>query len=58
MYVTVFNASLIIGWLVFSGGAVMVHPGFGMAASGLMLVFLTLLVARMVGLRGKDQADT
>jgi uncharacterized membrane protein YozB (DUF420 family) len=58
MYITVFNASLIVGWLVFSGGAVMVHTGFGMAASGLMLVFLTLLVARMVGLQGKNQADT
>lgn len=58
MHLHVFNASLIIGWLLFSGGSIMVHPGFGLAASGLMLVFLTLFVSRIAGLRAKDRAES
>lgn len=49
MHVYVFNATLLVGWLLFTAGAVMVHPGAGLAASGLLLIVLLLVCVRLAG---------
>lgn len=49
MHAYVFNACLLIGWLLALAGGVLVNLGVGLAAGGLLLIALVLLSARMAG---------
>lgn len=49
MSVTVFNLCILIGWALFSGGCIWSLGGLGVAASGLSLIILTFLSARIAG---------
>jgi hypothetical protein len=47
----IFNTCLLLGWLLFLAGAVLVHVGYGLAASGVLLLLLTLVSARIAGIQ-------
>jgi hypothetical protein len=49
MNLAVFNACLLIGWLLVLAGGVWLNPGAGLAVAGLLLIVLTLLSARIAG---------
>jgi predicted membrane metal-binding protein len=49
MNIKVFNVALLIGWLLVLAGGVMIHPGWGIAVAGVLLLALTLLGAYLVG---------
>lgn len=44
-----FSACLLLGWALATVGGVLIHPGAGLACSGLLLIALALLSARMAG---------
>jgi len=44
-----FNLSLLLGWLLVLAGGVLVHPGWGLAVAGLLLLALTFLCVRIAG---------
>lgn len=50
MNVRVFNLCLFMGWLLVLVGGVIVHPGWGLAIAGTLLIFLTLSGAYLGGL--------
>ncbi len=52
MNVKVFNACLLVGWLLVLVGGVLVHPGYGLAVAGLLLIALAIFSARIAGLHG------
>lgn len=58
MNVKIFNACLLVGWLLVLVGGIIVHPGFGMAFAGLLLIALAIFDVRIAGLHvprpGKD----
>jgi hypothetical protein len=45
----IFNACLLIGWLLASAGGVMLNVGAGLVGGGLLLLVIVLLVARIAG---------
>lgn len=45
----VFNASLFLGWLLVLIGGVMLNPGAGLLAAGVLLIGLVLVAARIAG---------
>lgn len=49
MNLRVFNLSLLVGWLLVLVGGVVVHPGWGLAIAGALLLVLTLAAAYLVG---------
>lgn len=58
MNVRVFNLCLFMGWLLVLVGGVVVHPGWGLAIAGALLIFLTLAGAYLGGLFApKDPVD-
>ncbi|AQW29048.1 hypothetical protein ACEQ38_09205 [Ralstonia syzygii subsp. celebesensis] len=44
-----FNACLLIGWLLVLAGGCLVHVGYGLAFAGLLLLVVVLFVSRMAG---------
>lgn len=44
-----FNIAVLLGWLLTSAGALLVSPGYGLVASGVLLIALTFALARMGG---------
>jgi len=50
MNVIVFNACLLIGWLLVSAGACLWSWHWGLMIAGLLLLALTILLARLGGL--------
>lgn len=50
MPLIVFNASLLIGWLLVLVGGVLVHLGWGLAVAGLLLIVLAVGSAFLGGL--------
>jgi hypothetical protein len=49
MNVRVFNVCLLLGWLMVLAGGVVIHPGWGLAIAGALLVVLTLAAAYLAG---------
>jgi hypothetical protein len=47
--ITVFNLSILLGWLMFLAGSVMFNVSGGLVASGLLLLVLVLRVAGATG---------
>lgn len=54
MNIKIFNIAVLLGWALASAGAIMLNTGAGVAASGLLLIALTVGLARMAGLRGNS----
>ena len=50
MSATLFNLTLLAGWLLVMIGAVMLNPGAGLAVAGLLLIALVFAVARIAGI--------
>lgn len=50
MNIQLFNASLLIGWLLVLVGGLLLSPGWGLAGSGLLLIGLVLVVSRIAGI--------
>lgn len=59
----IFNICLLIGWLMVTAGGIVIHPGWGIAMGGALLVVLTLAAAYLAGWeqptkpRGEGGAD-
>jgi hypothetical protein len=49
MNMHVFNICLALGWIMATAGGMLLNPGAGLLGGGLLLLALTLLVARMGG---------
>lgn len=49
MTVQIFNACLLVGWLLVLVGGVIVNPGVGLFVAGVLLVVLTFVVSRVFG---------
>lgn len=45
----VFNACLLVGWLLVLAGGVLLNVGAGLAAAGLLLIVLSFLASRIAG---------
>jgi hypothetical protein len=56
MNVKVFNLCLVLGWLMVLAGGVVVHPGWGLAVAGALLMVLTLASAYLAGLHATQKA--
>ena len=50
MDVKLFNLCLLLGWLMVLAGGVVIHPGWGIAIAGGLLLVLTLASAYLAGL--------
>lgn len=50
MDVKLFNLCLLLGWLMVLAGGVIIHPGWGIALAGVLLLLLTLASAYLAGL--------
>jgi len=58
MDVKIFNLCLALGWLMVLAGGVVVHPGWGIAIAGALLLLLTLSSAYLAGLQaGKGKPE-
>ena len=45
----IFNVCLLIGWLLVLVGGIIVHPGWGLAIAGALLIVLPLAAAYLAG---------
>jgi len=50
MNIKLFNLCLLLGWLMVLAGGVVIHPGWGIAVAGGLLLVLTLASAYLAGL--------
>lgn len=53
----VFNVCLLLGWLLVLVGGIIVHPGWGLAIAGALLIVLTLAAAYLAGWEQPKPAD-
>lgn len=44
-----FNVCLLIGWLMVLAGGIVIHPGWGIAIGGALLIVLTMAAAYLAG---------
>lgn len=62
MNVKLFNLCMLLGWLMVLAGGVVIHPGWGIAIAGALLLLLTLASAYLAGLhesaKTKKATDT
>lgn len=49
MNAKIFNACLLIGWLLALAGGVWLNVGYGLVGGGLLLIAVVLVVARVAG---------
>lgn len=49
MNVRVFNVCLLLGWILVLVGGIVIHPGWGLAVAGALLIGLTLAAAYIAG---------
>ena len=57
MNIKIFNACLLLGWLMVLAGGVAINPGWGVALSGALLLALTLSSAYIAGLQSGAKPD-
>lgn len=50
MNIKIFNACLLVGWLLVLAGGIWLDPGLGLIAAGLLLIVLVLVVSHMAGI--------
>ena len=50
MNVRVFNSCLLCGWLMTTAGGIVLNVGAGLCGGGLLLIVLTMALARVGGL--------
>lgn len=50
MNIKLFNVCLLLGWLMVLAGGVVIHPGWGIAIAGALLLLLVLVGAYFAGL--------
>lgn len=50
MNIKLFNLCLLLGWLMVLAGGVIIHPGWGVAVAGGLLLVLNLASAYLAGL--------
>lgn len=50
MNAKLFNVCLLVGWLMVLAGGVVIHPGWGIAIAGALLLVLSLSSAYLGGL--------
>ena len=55
MNIKIFNACLLLGWLLVLAGGVWLEPGLGLAAAGLLLIVLVLIVSQMAGIYAEPE---
>jgi hypothetical protein len=48
--INIFNACLLVGWIMVTAGAMIISIGAGLCAGGALLIGLTLVTARIGGL--------
>lgn len=49
MNLRIFNVCLLLGWLMVLAGGIAIHPGWGLAIAGALLIVLTLAAAYLAG---------
>jgi len=49
MNIRVFNVCLLLGWILVLVGGIVIHPGWGLAIAGALLIGLTLAAAYIAG---------
>ena len=57
MNATLFNACLLIGWLLAVAGGCLINVGWGLACGGLLLIGLVFAVARIAGIYAPDKRE-
>lgn len=57
MDLRIFNAAMLVGWLLVLAGGVLINPGIGILCAGLLLIVLALLVSRIGGLYAKTEGE-
>lgn len=57
MNVKIFNLCLLLGWMMVLAGGVVIHPGWGIAIAGALLLLLTLASAYLAGLHESAKAQ-
>lgn len=57
MNIKVFNLCLAVGWLMVLAGGVVIHPGWGIAIAGALLLMLTLASAYLGGITAGKQPE-
>lgn len=45
----IFNICLLLGWLLVLVGGIVIHPGWGLAIAGAVLIVLTIAAAYLAG---------
>lgn len=55
MNLKIFNACMLVGWLLILAGGVMVHPGWGLAVAGAVLMVGSAVVAYLGGVYSPDK---
>jgi len=58
MPIKLFNLCLLLGWMMVLAGGVVIHPGWGIAIAGALLLLLTLASAYLAGLHESTKAKT
>jgi len=56
MNVKIFNVAMMVGWLMVLAGGVVIHPGWGVAIAGALLLVLSLASAYLAGLYAPGQS--
>lgn len=49
MNLHIFNAALLVGWLMVLGGSMLIHVGAGLVVGGLLLLILVFISVRLAG---------
>lgn len=57
MKLATFNASLLVGWLLVLAGGVLINPGYGLVAAGLLLIAIVVYVSHYAGVYATPAAN-
>lgn len=57
MNARLFNACLLLGWLLVIAGGCLVNVGYGLVFAGLLLLVMVFIVARVAGVYVPERKD-
>ena len=57
MNASLFNACLLVGWLLALAGGCLVNVGWGLVGGGVFMVALVFAVARIAGIYAPDKRE-